>query len=210
MAHELGHAVHGMMAAKHSVFTFHSTLPLAETASVFGERILSDSLLQQERNQQVKQGLLMAQLDDAYATIMRQAYFVQFERSAHDLIAQGATVQEVAAEYLRLLREQLGTAVPVPKEFQWEWLTIPHIYASPFYCYAYSFGNLLVLALYRMYKEEGQAFIPRYLNLLATGGSQSPDQILRSVGVDMSSEAFWQSGFDTLKEMVTDLEKTIS
>ncbi|HSE59211.1 MAG TPA: M3 family oligoendopeptidase [Nitrospiraceae bacterium] len=210
MAHELGHAVHGMMAAKHSVFTFHSTLPLAETASVFGERILSDALLQQERNQQVKQGLLMAQLDDAYATIMRQAYFVQFERSAHDLIAQGATVQEVAAEYLRLLREQLGTAVPVPKEFRWEWLTIPHIYASPFYCYAYSFGNLLVLALYRMYKQEGQAFVPRYLNLLATGGSQSPDQILRSVGVDMSSEAFWQSGFDTLKEMVTDLEKTIS
>ena len=210
MAHELGHAVHGMMAAKHSVFTFHSTLPLAETASVFGERILSDALLQQERNQQVKQGLLMTQLDDAYATIMRQAYFVQFERSAHDLVAKGATVQEVAAEYLRLLREQLGTAVPVSKEFQWEWLTIPHIYASPFYCYAYSFGNLLVLALYRMYKQEGQAFVPRYLNLLATGGSQAPEHILRSVGVDMSSEAFWQSGFDTLKEMVTDLEKTIS
>jgi oligoendopeptidase F len=210
MAHELGHAVHGMMAAKHSVFTFHSTLPLAETASVFGERILSDALLQQERNQQVKQGLLMTQLDDAYATIMRQAYFVQFERSAHDLIAKGATVQEVAAEYLRLLRQQLGRAVPVPKEFQWEWLTIPHIYASPFYCYAYSFGNLLVLALYRMYRQEGPAFVPRYLNLLATGGSQPPEQILRSVGVNMSSEAFWQSGFDTLKEMVADLEKTLS
>lgn len=210
MAHELGHAVHGMMAAKHSVFTFHSTLPLAETASVFGERILSDALLQQERHQQVKQGLLMAQLDDAYATIMRQAYFVQFERSAHDLIVKGATVQEVAAEYLRLLREQLGTAVPVPREFQWEWLTIPHIYASPFYCYAYSFGNLLVLALYRMYRQEGRAFVPRYLRLLATGGSQAPEHILQSVGVDMSSEAFWQSGFDTLKEMVADLENTIS
>jgi oligoendopeptidase F len=177
---------------------------------VFGERILSDALLQQERNQQVKQGLLMTQLDDAYATIMRQAYFVQFERSAHDLIAKGATVQEVAAEYLRLLRQQLGRAVPVPKEFQWEWLTIPHIYASPFYCYAYSFGNLLVLALYRMYRQEGPAFVPRYLNLLATGGSQPPEQILRSVGVNMSSEAFWQSGFDTLKEMVADLEKTLS
>ncbi|MGE3152656.1 MAG: M3 family oligoendopeptidase [Nitrospiraceae bacterium] len=210
MAHELGHAVHGMMAAKHSIFTFHSTLPLAETASVFGERILSDALLQQEQNRSVKQGLLMTQLDDAYATIMRQAYFVQFERSAHDLIANGATVQEVAAEYLRLLREQLGTGVPVSKEFQWEWLTIPHIYASPFYCYAYSFGNLLVLALYRMYKQEGQAFVPRYLTLLATGGSESPEHILRSVGVDMCSEAFWQSGFDALKEMVRDLEKTIS
>ncbi|MEX5215479.1 MAG: M3 family oligoendopeptidase [Nitrospiraceae bacterium] len=210
MAHELGHAVHGMMAAKHSIFTFHSTLPLAETASVFGERILSDALLQQERNRSVKQGLLMTQLDDAYATIMRQAYFVQFERSAHELIANGATVQEVAAEYLRLLREQLGTSVPVSKEFQWEWLTIPHIYASPFYCYAYSFGNLLVLALYRMYQQEGQAFVPRYLTLLATGGAESPEQILRSVGVDMCSEAFWQSGFDALKEMVRELEKTIS
>ena len=209
LAHELGHAVHGMMAAKHSVFTFHSTLPLAETASVFGERILSNALLQQERDPKVKQGLLMAQLDDAYATIMRQAYFVQFERSAHDLIAKGATVQEVAAEYLRLLREQLGTAVPVPREFQWEWLTIPHIYASPFYCYAYSFGNLLVLALYGMYKKEGRAFVPRYLDLLAMGGARSPEQILQSVGVDMSSEVFWQSGFDTLKEMVVDLEKTI-
>ena len=209
LAHELGHAVHGMMAAKHSVFTFHSTLPLAETASVFGERILSNALLQQERDPKVKQGLLMAQLDDAYATIMRQAYFVQFERSAHDLIAKGATVQEVAAEYLRLLREQLGTAVPVPREFQWEWLTIPHIYASPFYCYAYSFGNLLVLALYGMYKKEGRAFVPRYLDLLAMGGARSPEQILQSVGVDMSSEVFWQSGFDTLKEMVVALEKTI-
>ena len=97
----------------------------------------------------------------------------------------------------------------VPDEFRWEWLTIPHIFASPFYCYAYSFGNLLVLALYRMYKEQGAAFVPKYLNLLATGGAEAPQAILHKVGVDMTSESFWQSGFDTIREMVEQLEETM-
>ena len=210
MAHELGHAVHGMMAAHHSVFTFHSTLPLAETASVFGERILSDALMKQETNKKVRQGLLLNQLDDLYATVLRQAYFVRFEKTAHQMIAEGATGDQLAETYLDELRQQFGKAVKVPNEFQWEWLTIPHIYASPFYCYAYSFGNLLVLALYRKYQTEGPAFVPQYLELLATGGSQSPANILAKVGVDMASEAFWQSGFVTIREMVGQLESTLS
>jgi oligoendopeptidase F len=209
MAHELGHAVHGMLAAHHSVFTFHSTLPLAETASVFGERILSDALMQQETNKKVRQGLLLGQLDDIYATVLRQAYFVRFERTAHHMIAEGATGDQLAQTYLGELRQQFGKAVKVPEEFQWEWLTIPHIYASPFYCYAYSFGNLLVLALYRMYQQEGAAFIPKYLDLLATGGSSSPEHILAKVNVDMTSKSFWQSGFTTIQEMVDRLESTM-
>lgn len=210
MAHELGHAVHGMMASQHSVFTFHSTLPLAETASVFGERILSDALMKQETNKKVRQGLLLNQLDDIYATVMRQAYFVRFEKAAHQLIADGATGEQLAELYLGELRQQFGKAVKVPDEFQWEWLTIPHLYASPFYCYAYSFGNLLVLALYRKYQEEGEAFVPKYLDLLATGGSESPGAILGKVGVDMNSEAFWRSGFETIRDMVRQLEATLS
>ncbi len=210
MAHELGHAVHGMMAAHHSVFTFHSTLPLAETASVFGERILSDALMRQESSKKVRQGLLLSQLDDIYATVLRQAYFVRFEKTAHQMIGEGATGDQLAHAYLAELRRQFGKAVSVPDEFQWEWLTIPHIFASPFYCYAYSFGNLLVLALYRKYQSDGAAFVPKYLDLLATGGSESPAAILTKVGVDMNSEAFWQSGFDTIREMVTQLESTIS
>ena len=209
MAHELGHAVHGMLAARHSVFTFHSTLPLAETASVFGERILSDALLQQESNKKIRQGLLLGQLDDIYATVLRQAYFVRFERTAHQMIADGATGDQLAQTYLSELRQQFGKAVKVPDEFQWEWLTIPHIYASPFYCYAYSFGNLLVLALYRTYQQEGAAFVPRYLELLATGGSMSPERILAPVNVDMTSKAFWQSGFTTIKDMIAQLEATL-
>ena len=210
MAHELGHAIHGMMAKDHSIFTFHATLPLAETASVFGERILSDTLMSQEPKKTVRQGLLLSQLDDIYATILRQAYFVRFENLAHQMIADGATGDQLAQAYLAELRQQFGKSVKVPDEFQWEWLSIPHLFASPFYCYAYSFGNLLVLALYRMYKEQGASFVPQYLELLSAGGSQSPQDILNKVGVDMTSEAFWQSGFDTIREMVKDLEGTLS
>lgn len=209
MAHELGHAVHGMLASRHSIFTFHSTLPLAETASVFGERILSDALMNQERDKKVRQGLLLNQLDDIYATVLRQAYFVKFENQAHEMIAQGATVKDLAKTYLADVRQQFGKGIKVPDEFQWEWLTIPHIFASPFYCYAYSFGNLLVLALYRTYQKEGAAFVPKYLDLLSTGGSESPQTILTKVGVDMASEEFWQSGFDTIREMVDQLEQTL-
>ncbi len=209
MAHELGHAVHGMMAEQHNVFTFHSTLPLAETASVFGERILSDALMASETSKAVKQSLLVNQLDDIYATVMRQAYFVAFERTAHDMVAQGATTLDLGKTYLTLLRQQFGKALRVPQEFQWEWLSIPHIYASPFYCYAYSFGNLLVLALYRMYQEQGSGFVPKYLDLLAAGGSRAPQDILAEVGVDMTSQAFWQSGFEAISGMVDQLEQTM-
>jgi oligoendopeptidase F len=191
------------------MFTFHSTLPLAETASVFGERILSDALMNQERDSKVRQGLLLNQLDDIYATVIRQAYFVQFENQAHEMIAQGATVKDLAKTYLAEVRQQFGKMIKVPDEFQWEWLTIPHIFASPFYCYSYSFGNLLVLALYRMYQKEGAAFVPKYLDLLSAGGSESPQAILAKVGVDMASEDFWQSGFDTIREMVHQLEQTM-
>jgi oligoendopeptidase F len=125
------------------------------------------------------------------------------------MIAGGATGDQLAQAYLEELRQQFGKAVKVPNEFQWEWLTIPHLFASPFYCYAYSFGNLLVLALYRMYQQEGPAFVPKYLDLLATGGSSSPERILSAVNVDMTSKKFWQSGFTTIREMVGQLEATL-
>ena len=209
LAHELGHAVHAMLAERHPVLTFHSALPLAETASIFGEQLLSDSLLAQERDHRTKISLLLGQLDDTYATIMRQAFFVQFEREAHRQITKGATIDELAEIYLTLLREQFGQAVKVGEEFRWEWLTIPHIYASPFYCYSYSFGNLLVLSLFQQYKNEGQAFIPKYLELLAGGGSASPQRLLTPLGVDVSSRKFWQGGFTRIQALLNELEQNM-
>ncbi len=209
LAHELGHAMHAMLAEAHPVLTFHSALPLAETASIFGEQLLSESLLSQEKNQQTKVSLLLGQLDDAYATILRQAYFVQFEREAHHLIQIGATIDELAATYLKLLREQFGQAVKVGEEFRWEWLVIPHIFARPFYCYAYSFGNLLVLSLFQQYKKEGSPFIPRYLELLGGGGSASPQTLLAPLKVDVNSRKFWEGGFTRIHALVNELEQNM-
>jgi len=209
LAHELGHAVHALMAAAHSPLTFHASLPLAETASVFAEMLLLERLLAEERDRAVRRDLLARFLDDTYATVMRQAYFVLFEREAHARIEAGCTTDELAACYFANLSEQFGEALEMSDEFRWEWVTVPHFYQVPFYCYAYSFGQLLVLALYRQFKDEGPTFIPRYLTILAHGGSRSPASILREAGVDMASPAFWQGGFDLIAGMIAELE-TIS
>jgi oligoendopeptidase F len=206
MAHELGHAIHAMLAGHHSTLTFHSSLPLAETASVFSEMILTDRLLSGETDPAVRRDLLATKLDDAYATVQRQAYFTLFEREAHDLVLKGATTDELADRYLANLREQFGDALDLSDEFRWEWVSIPHIYHTPFYCYAYSFGQLLVLSLYQRYKAEGESFKPKYLKILAYGGSESPARILAEARIDIASPAFWQGGFDVIKGMIDELE----
>lgn len=206
MAHELGHAVHALMAGEHSILTFHSTLPLAETASVFSEQLLTDRLLSQEPDAAVRRDLLVSALDDAYATVTRQAFFVLFERRAHEMIAQGVTADQLAAAYRENLEQQFGDAVALSDEFKWEWISIPHIYRTPFYCYAYSFGQLLVLSLYQRYRQEGAAFVPTYLRVLAHGGSKSPEYILSEAGIDMESGAFWQGGYDVIGALLDQLE----
>lgn len=206
LAHELGHAIHSQLAADHNLFTFHSSLPLAETASTFGEMLLLDHLLGTERDASVRQTLLFRQVDDAYATVMRQAQFALFERQAHDLVQQGATIDELSDAYLENLNKQFGAAVEVSDEFRWEWVSIPHIYLTPFYVYAYTFGQLLVLSLYQQYKLEGDAFKPRYLGLLSAGGSKSPEQILTDAGIDMHQASFWQGGFNVIQGLVEQLE----
>jgi oligoendopeptidase F len=206
LAHELGHAVHAMMAEAHSIFTFHSALPLAETASVFSEMVLTDRLLREEEDPDVRRQLLVTTLDDAYATVARQAYFVLFEKAAHREAVDGVSVDDLCALYLENLNEQFGDAVDVSDDFRWEWTAIPHFYHTPFYCYAYSFGHLMVLALYQQYQEEGEAFVPRFLKILAYGGSRSPEEIISEAGFDMASPAFWQRGFDVLEGLLEELE----
>lgn len=206
LAHELGHAVHAMLADHHSPLTQQASLPLAETASVFAEMQLTDQLLKQENDRSVRRDLLANALDDAYITVMRQAYFTVFERDAHEMINDNKSLDELTNHYLNNLREQFGDAVEVSDEFRWEWLAIPHFYQSPFYTYAYSFGQLLVLALYQQYRLEGETFIPGYLKILSYGGSESPMKILNEAGLDVTSTAFWQGGFDVIRNMIAELE----
>ena len=210
LAHELGHAIHAMLANHHSALTQQASLPLAETASVFAEMQLTDQLLKQENDPAVRRDLLANALDDAYITVMRQAYFTVFEKDAHAMINDNCTLDELTAHYLENLKEQFGDAIEISDEFKWEWLAVPHFYHSPFYTYAYSFGQLLVLALYQQYRLEGEAFIPRYLKILAYGGSEAPLKILTEAGLDITSPAFWQGGFDVIQNMIDELEKISS
>ncbi len=206
MAHELGHAIHAMLATEHSIFTFHSCLPLAETASTFGEMMLVDRLLAEETDEAVRRDLLFSQVDDAYATIMRQSYFALFERQAHEMVQAGAGADELAEAYMTNLKEQFGDAVEISDEFRWEWVSVPHFYHTPFYVYAYAFGQLLVFSLYQQFKAEGEAFKPRYLRILAAGGSKAPEAILNEAGIDIRSAEFWQGGFDVIARLVEQLE----
>ncbi len=207
LAHELGHAIHSMLAEHHSLLTQHASLPLAETASVFSEMLLTDRLMAEEPDPLVRRELLAGAVDDMYATVLRQAFFVLFEQEAHAAILAGASPEQLEELYMANLREQFGDAVAIGEEFRYEWVSIPHIYNTPFYCYAYSFGQLLVLALYRRYQQEGDAFKPGYLRLLAYGGSAHPEEILREAGVDITDPAFWQGGFDVIREMIDQLER---
>lgn len=207
VAHEMGHAIHALLAADHSLLTFHSGLPMAETASVFSEILLTEKLLAQESDPAVRRSVLAKALDDTYATVGRQGYFALWEKEAHELVHQGKTADEMAARYLETLKEQFGEAVDVSDDFKWEWVSIPHFYQVPFYVYAYSFGQLLVLSLYQMYKREGAAFKPKYLKILSYGGSEAPARILKEAGIDVTSAQFWQGGFDVIAGMIDELEK---
>ena len=207
MAHELGHAVHAMMAEDHTYFTQHACLPLAETASTFGEMVLTDHLLKLETDKAVQRDILFRQMDDAFATILRQIYFALFERQAHDMIANDASIDELSEAYLANLKEEFGDAVDISDEFRYEWVSIPHIYNVPFYVYAYAFGQLLVFALYKQYKIEGESFKPRLMKILAAGGSVAPIELLADAGVDITQAAFWQGGYDVIADMVSRLEQ---
>ncbi len=206
MAHELGHAIHSMLAAHHSAFTYQSSLPLAETASTFGEMMFAEKLLAVEKNKSVRRDILFKQVDDAYATIMRQAYFAMFEKQAHEMIQNNASVDEISAAYMENLKEQFGDSIALSDEFKWEWVSIPHFYHTPFYVYAYAFGQLLVFSLYQQYKAEGESFKPKYFKILSAGGSEAPAKILEDAGINIRDPKFWQGGFDALEKLINELE----
>ena len=201
LAHELGHAVHSQAAQDRSILVQDAPLPLAETASTFSELLLYDNLSDKISDDE-KKIVLSEKIDDLYATILRQSFFTIFEVDAHKQIGKGTTVDEISKTYLQNLKEQFGNSVSLSEDFAIEWSCIPHFYHTPFYCYAYSFGNLLALSLFQRYKKEGKDFVPSYINILAAGGSKKPERLLLEYGFDIRSPKFWQQGFDYVHEQV--------
>lgn len=206
LAHELGHGVHSLYAGHLPIASQHANLPLAETASTFGEMVLFEALLEKTTDRQEKQALIAEKLADNYATVSRQNYFVKFEIAAHEAIPKGASVNDIETLWLDGLGEQFGDAVEVDDLFRNEWSYIPHIVHTPFYCYAYNFGELLSLALYARYKNEGKSFVPKIEAILRAGGSREPKEVLQEIGIDYESEDFWRGGFEIIRGWMQELE----
>ncbi|MBI59645.1 peptidase M3 [bacterium] len=210
MAHELGHAIHDVLASKQTLTNYHPILPLAETASVFSEMLVTDILKKRLTDKQSKIVMLSEKLEDIFATSHRQNMFSEFEKASHLKVSDTLlSSQELCDIYNQHLKSMFGDSVAITAEYQWEWATIPHFLDYPFYVYAYNFGNLLVFALYQLYLEEGASFVPQLKTLLAAGSSASPLDITRSIGVDIESEAFWQKSIVYIEEMVNELETLV-
>ena len=206
LAHEIGHGVHSVAASQKSILVSDAPLPLAETASTYSELLLYDNISNQVSDSE-KATMLSDKIDDFYATIGRQSFFTLFEIEAHKQIADSITVDDISNIYRRNLKEQFGDSIDISDDFGIEWSCIPHFYHSPFYCYSYSFGNLLAVSLFQTYKNEGESFVSTYTDILSAGGSQKPEKLLKEHGLDITKPKFWQSGFDYIEKQVKDLEK---
>jgi oligoendopeptidase F len=210
LAHELGHGLHGCLSRKQNYFNYDTPLTTAETASVFGEMLVFDYLLERHKDPQARIALLAGKIEDIFATVFRQNVLTRFEELAFSARKdKRLTPDALGSLWLEANAKYYGDAVEMPDGYRWGWSYIPHFIHSRFYCYSYVFGQLLVLALYRMYKEQGKAFVPKYLALLEAGGSDTPETLLKPLGVDIHDPAFWQKGIDEIKSLVGKLQETI-
>jgi oligoendopeptidase F len=208
VAHELGHACHQSLAAVQGLIEQDTPLTTAETASVFGEMLVFRRLMKEESDPKIRLALLCSKLEDAFATVFRQVCMTRFEQSLHAARrSEGELpIERVNELWLETNRPMFEDSVRLSDDYGWWWLYIPHFVHSPFYCYAYAFGELLVLALLRCYDEQGDAFIPRYLDLLRAGGSDTPEALLTRLNLDIGSPTFWNGGLALLEDMVAEAE----
>jgi len=209
LAHEFGHATHQMLSKSQNILTQDAPLTLAETASTFTESLVFDYLYKNEKDKNVKKSMLFEKITDTYATIAKQAYTVKFEKQAHKLLEDGIKLEDFNDVYLNVLREQFGDYIEVPEIFKYEWSYIPHIVNTPFYCYAYPFGDLLSFSLYESYLENKGSFINKYKNILKAGGSQNPYKLLKKEGFNIEDPQFFNNGFKIIKKWIKELESLI-
>ncbi|MGH7788629.1 MAG: M3 family oligoendopeptidase, partial [Candidatus Binatia bacterium] len=204
LAHELGHGVHQYLARDRGHLQADTALTMAETASVFGEMLVFERLRREEHSPRARLALLCSFIEDAFGTVFRQIALTRFEQRLHAARRRDGELssEQLGTIWLDVNAALYGDSVTLTDDYRWWWAYIPHFIHSPFYCYAYGFGELLVLALYELYRERGDAFVPQYLDLLAAGGSEAPAALLARLGLDVRDPAFWQRGLGVLRRLV--------
>jgi oligoendopeptidase F len=208
LAHELGHGVHFALAARQGIFHQHTPLTLAETASVFGETVVFGRLLEEDSSPASRLALLAENLEDTIATVFRQVAMNSFEDLVHNARrSEGElSVERFGELWAESQEEMLGDSVEVTEGYRSWWSYIPHFIGSPGYVYAYAYGQLLALSVYQRYEQTGPELVPRYLELLAAGGSRNPEQLGAIVGIDLADPGFWEAGLDLVEAQLTEAE----
>jgi oligoendopeptidase F len=208
LAHELGHGVHAALGGRQGLFHMSTPLTMAETASVFGETLVFGRLLEQASTPESRLALLAESIEGSIATVFRQVAMNRFEHLAHTTRREDGelSVDRIGDLWASSQEELLGDAVEVTPGYRSWWSYVPHFISTPGYVYAYAYGQLLALAVYGRYEEMGAAFVPDYLELLSAGGSRSPEELGRIVGVDLSDPGFWDKGLALVERQLEDAE----
>ncbi len=212
LAHELGHGVHQVLASQQGFFNASTPLTTAETASVFGEMLVFSDMIQRLTTPTEKIALLCSKIEDIFATVFRQVSMNRFEDSLHTARREQGELdsETISAKWMESQRAMFGDSVELQEHYRIWWSYIPHFLHSPGYVYAYAFGELLVLALYQQYRERGKAFVPLYLNLLASGGKAAPSELLLPFGVDLGDPAFWDQGLKVIESLLEQAESMVA
>jgi oligoendopeptidase F len=207
LAHELGHGVHQTLAAPQGPLLAPTPLTLAETASVFGEMLTFNALLATAKDERERKALLAQKVEDMLNTVVRQIAFYCFERRLHEARRAGElTPEQIGRIWLEVQAESLGPAIEFNDDYQVYWAYVPHFVHSPFYVYAYAFGDCLVNSLYGLYRDAHPGFVTKYFDMLKAGGSKHHSELLKPFGLDASSRAFWQKGLSVIAGMIDELE----
>lgn len=207
LAHELGHGLHQYLSRKQGYFQSDTPLTTAETASVFGEMLTFRRVQERYTDPRVRLAMLCTKIEDSFATVFRQVCLTRFEQRVHEARQKGELSPAAINEIWRDANARMfGDSIVITPGYASWWSYIGHFIRSPFYCYAYAFGELLVLALYQKYKEDGPGFVPKYLELLSSGGNEAPPKLLAPLGVDINDPGFWGLGLKLLEEMVQQAE----
>ncbi len=208
LAHELGHGVHFALAARQGVFHQSTPLTLAETASVFAETVVFGRLLAEDSSPASRLALLAENLEDTIATVFRQVAMNHFEDLVHTARREQGelSVDRFGELWAQSQAELLGDSVQITDGYRSWWSYVPHFIGSPGYVYAYAYGQLLALSVYQRYEQQGPELVPRYLEMLAAGGSKSPEELGRIVGIDLADPGFWEAGLDLVERQLTDAE----